>query len=96
MANKNKRTHARFPFGTLVRISKRIEVDGTGIDLGVGGVAVHVAVPISEGSPVEVDLFAAGAPVPGVVRQSVPHPDGGFRLGIEWRLDNGELAPKMS
>jgi hypothetical protein len=57
---------------------------------------VHVPVPLSEGSRVEVDILAAGAPVRGTVRRITPHPDGGFRLGIEWHLENGDLVPKMT
>lgn len=95
MANQNKRVYDRFPFANPVHILTPTAMDGSGIDLGVGGVAVRVAAPLSAGSAVEVDLFGTGEPVPGTVRGSAPHPAGGFRLGIKWHAENGHLASAL-
>jgi len=95
MADKNKRAYERIPFTNPVRIRTPAAVDGTGIDLGAGGVAVRVPTPLAQGSTVQVDLLGAGAPVSGTVRGSAPHPAGGFRLGIKWHVENGQLVSRM-
>ena len=95
MAEKNKRVYDRMPFATPVRLRTPAALEGSGIDLGIGGVAVRVPTAVSEGSAVEVNLFRTGEPVPGTVRWSAPHPAAGFRLGIKWQEENGHLVTAM-
>lgn len=90
----SKRSHDRVPFAIPVKISKPSPMEGVGIDLGVGGVAVHMAQPVAEGSKVEVDLFGDGETVGGTVRRTAPHPDGGFHVGIQWHEENGHMLAK--
>ncbi|MFI5400051.1 MAG: PilZ domain-containing protein [SAR324 cluster bacterium] len=94
MAYEDKRAYNRIPFAGLVMF-RNPPMEGTGIDVGSGGVAVRVADPISEGSAVEVDLLGTGDPVTGIVRRSTPDPAGGFRLGIKWHVENGLLVSRM-
>ena len=96
MAIQNKRAHPRVPIYSPVHISKPMPMEGTGINLGAGGVALHVPVSVSEGSMVEVDFLATGAPVSGTVRRTMPHADGGFLLGIEWHVTNRQLVSRMA
>jgi len=96
MATKNKRAHPRIPIYKPVHVNKPMAMDGIGINLGAGGVALHVPVSISEGSTVEVNLPAAGAAVSGTVRRTMPHAGGGFLLGVEWHVANRQLVSRMA
>ena len=95
MAGDNQRAHDRIPFAGLVMFRNPPGVNGTGIDLSNGGMSVQTAVPLSEGSAVELDL-GDGTPVSGTVRRSVPHPTSGFQLGIKWQVENGHLVRKLT
>jgi PilZ domain len=95
MANDNRRQHERLDFSRPIRITAPSAMDGSGIDLSVGGVSVRVPTALPVGSAVQVDLFGDGAAVPGTVRLSIPHPDGGFKLGIQWQAENAALVSKL-
>jgi hypothetical protein len=94
MASDNRRQHERVDFSRPIRVTAPTPQEGSGIDLSAGGVSVRLPAQIAVGSAVQVDLFGDGKPLPGTVRLSLPHPDGGFRLGIQWQAENGQLVAK--
>ena len=92
MAGNSQRNYDRVPFAMPVRISKPSPMEAMGLDLGVGGIAVHMAEPVAEGSHVEMEFFGDGTVVTGTVRKSTPQEGGGFRLGIQFHEENGHLV----
>jgi hypothetical protein len=92
MSGDTKRNFDRVPFSMPVRINKPSAMEAMGLDLGVGGIAVHMAEPVAEGSMVEMEFFGDGNAVTGIVRKATPHDGGGFRLGIQFHEENGHLV----
>jgi PilZ domain len=92
MGEDNRRKHERIEFTRPIRVTAPTPMDGTGIDLSAGGASVRLPAQIAVGSAVQVDLFGDGKAVPGTVRLSLPHPDGGFRVGIQWAQENARLV----
>ncbi len=94
MAKDYQRLHGRIPFSAQVRLQGSPPVDATGIDLSAGGAALHTRTTFPPGSVVEVDLFGDGTVTTGTVRNVIPHDRGGYRLCIQWQVEEPGLPAK--
>jgi hypothetical protein len=90
----SQRKNERVPFTGRVKVHTPTMQEGTGVDLAVGGVSIHVPHHLPEGSPVVVELFGDGNPVEGTVRRVTPHEAGGVRLGIHFHEENGHIVSR--
>ena len=87
MAQEQRRTTHRVPFGEDVQIHVRATITGKGVDIGAGGIGLIVPSEIPVGRNLEIAILGGAAIAHGTVRWS--RPDGAaWRLGIQFRKED--------
>lgn len=89
---ENRRRHARYPFTDAVQCRAGSVLDGSGVDISVGGIGFTTAHELSPGTPVEIVLLNNSVSIKGEVRFRREAATGRFRVGVAFEQPQVDIV----
>lgn len=87
LAEAQRRTTHRVPFGDEVQIHVKTTVTGKGVDIGAGGIGLLVPLELPIGKQLDVAILGGAATAHGTVRWVKQEGDQ-WRIGIQFRSED--------